>query len=106
MKKTFCPMAFDHEPGETCPQCNEAVDSYGNTESDFQNCCFPDCGCDGARLCMAGEANENARGCNVEGMWLLKGSDQGGKIGEARMRLLKLVHDKEPPTHQRAGDLR
>jgi hypothetical protein len=28
-------------------------DKYGNTEDDFQNCSFPDCGCDGARLCDA-----------------------------------------------------
>lgn len=28
-------------------------DKYGNTEDDFQNCSFPDCGCAGARLCMA-----------------------------------------------------
>mgnify|MGYP001613519268 CR=1 FL=1 len=28
-------------------------DKYGNTEDNFRYCCFPDCGCDGARLCDA-----------------------------------------------------
>lgn len=29
------------------------VDIYGNPPDRIINCCFPDCGCDGARLCMA-----------------------------------------------------
>lgn len=30
------------------------TDRYGNTEADpFAFCTFPDCGCDGARLCQA-----------------------------------------------------
>lgn len=66
---SFCEYAFDHEPNETCGYCSLKVDAYGNTEEDFRKCCFPDCGCDGARLCMAGEANSNARECNVEGMY-------------------------------------
>lgn len=30
-------------------------DKYGNRPSDWppKYCCFPDCGCDGARLCQA-----------------------------------------------------
>jgi len=34
---------------------DEGVDKYGNPTdgSRLINCCFPDCGCDGARLCMA-----------------------------------------------------
>lgn len=28
-------------------------DKYGNTQDRIEFCCFPDCGCDGARLCMA-----------------------------------------------------
>ena len=69
----YCEYAFDHEPGETCAHCNLAVDAYGNTEQDFRRCCFPDCGCDGARLCMAGEANDDdAQRCNVEGMYRRK----------------------------------
>lgn len=55
--------------GDTCPECGLAVDSYGNTEDNFSHCSFPDCGCDGARLCMAGEASERAAKYNVEGMW-------------------------------------
>lgn len=54
---------------EICPDCELSVDAYGNTEDQFQYCCFPDCGCDGARLCMAGEASEDACNGNVEGMW-------------------------------------
>lgn len=45
-------------------------DDYGNTEADFFFCSFPDCGCDGARLCMAPSgASDAALGGNVEGMW-------------------------------------
>ena len=55
--------------GEKCAACGEEIDEYGNTESAFQFCCFPDCGCDGARLCMAGEASDRALGQNIEGMW-------------------------------------
>jgi len=28
-------------------------DEYGNTEDEFIYCSFPDCGCPGARNCMA-----------------------------------------------------
>lgn len=33
----------------------EELDGYGNPVSgdEIRNCCFPDCGCDGSRLCMA-----------------------------------------------------
>ena len=51
--KQFCTDAIDHAPGETCPVCSLVPDEYGNTEADFLNCSFPDCGCDGARNCMA-----------------------------------------------------
>lgn len=48
----------------------EEEDEYGNTESNFLYCCFPNCGCDGSRLCMAPSgANSNSMKCNVEGMW-------------------------------------
>ena len=69
MSESFCKMAFDHEPGTTCLECGLVVDRYGNTEQDFLKCCFPDCGCDGERLCMAGKANADAVKCNVEGMY-------------------------------------
>ena len=55
-----------------CKDCGLPVDSYGNTENQFDYCAFPNCGCDGARLCMAGSASELAMGGNVEGMWSLK----------------------------------
>ena len=38
------------------------VDQYGNPMdvSSLPFCCFPDCGCDGARLCMADSGANNA----------------------------------------------
>lgn len=39
--------------GGKCPDCGADVDLYGNTEDQFENCCFPDCGCDGSRLVLA-----------------------------------------------------
>lgn len=51
---------------------NEPVDKYGNPTSGDRiiNCCFPDCGCDGARLCQAENGcSERASTGNVEGMW-------------------------------------
>jgi len=46
---------------------DEEVDDYGNTEADFKNCCFPDCGCDGARNCMAPSgANYGSNTLNIE----------------------------------------
>ena len=66
-----CVEHLDHA-GSICPDCKEPVDDYGNTCNDFKYCSFPDCGCDGARLCMAGEASERAQGGNVEGMWTNK----------------------------------
>lgn len=61
---------------QTCPGCKEPVDPYGNTTYDFKYCSFPDCGCDGARLCMAGDASDRALGQNVEGMWSGKTTKQ------------------------------
>lgn len=42
-------------PDEVDGGDEEPVDDYGNPLSGDRiiNCCFPDCGCDGARLCMA-----------------------------------------------------
>lgn len=88
---TFCKYAFDHDPGETCGNCGLEVDQYGNTEEDFQNCAFPDCGCDGERLCMAGEANENAVKYNVEGMYERKDL----KAVKAKVGLLRLRKEIE-----------
>lgn len=81
-----CIYHLDHAGG-ICPGCKEEVDEFGNTESSFKFCCFPNCGCDGERLCMAGESNKNARACNVEGMWNLKGS----KAKKAVADLMHLV---------------
>lgn len=49
-----------------------AEDKYGNPIDGDRliYCCFPDCGCDGARLCMAEQgASEHACRRNVEGMY-------------------------------------
>ena len=67
-----------------CPDCGLDVDRYGNTENQFDHCCFPDCGCDGERLCDAGAASEMAVVMNVEGMW-------GGKTKEQRKAVRTLV---------------
>lgn len=75
--------------GEVCPDCNLPVDAYGNTEAQFENCCFPDCGCDGARLCMAGNASNRACSENVEGMW----SARTPKGIAAVMKLVGSVHE-------------
>lgn len=64
--------------GELCGGCGDEIDQYGNTEGDFNACSFPDCGCDGARLCMAGSASERALGYNVEGMYRL--ADPGARM--------------------------
>lgn len=32
----YCEYAFKHEPDTVCEHCKLAVDSYGNTEQDFQ----------------------------------------------------------------------
>ncbi len=66
---------FDHLDfcGKMCPDCGLEVDQHGNTEGQFDYCCFPNCGCDGARLCMCPNgASETALSGNVEGMWSLK----------------------------------
>lgn len=45
----------------------EPVDKYGNREGELKYCCFPDCGCDGARLCMAEEGpSSGSRQLNLE----------------------------------------
>lgn len=63
--------------GSACPECKEHVDPYGNTAYDFKYCSFPDCGCDGARLCMASEGpSDRSASGNVEGMWAGKTAEQ------------------------------
>ena len=69
----------------SCPDCGLEVNAYGNTEDRFDYCAFPDCGCDGARLCDAQEgASESANDLNVEGMW-------AGKTQEQREAVMTLV---------------
>lgn len=73
--------------GENCPSCKLPVNEYGNTEYQFDNCSFPDCGCDGARLCMANNgASERSCSGNVEGMW-------SGKTKEQKTAAMKLMSE-------------
>lgn len=78
-----CYDHLDYAEG-ICPGCKEPVDAYGNTAYDFKFCSFPDCGCDGARLCMAGSASDRACEQNVEGMW-------SGKTIEQRKAVFDLL---------------
>lgn len=54
-----CPEHHEYICGQVCEECGDEVDEYGNTEGKFKFCCFPDCGCDGARLCMAPSGANN-----------------------------------------------
>lgn len=67
-------------------RCEPEYDDYGNEiGGELIYCVFPDCGCDGARLCMAKKgASERASGGNVEGMW-------SGKTREQREAVFNLV---------------
>lgn len=72
-----CPYCSDGKrtglPSNACENCMNTglkypeTDSYGNTADRIINCCFPDCGCDGARLCMAENgASSGALELNLE----------------------------------------
>lgn len=81
-----CYDHLDYAEG-ICPGCKEPVDPYGNTAYDFKYCSFPNCGCDGARLCMAKEGpSDRAYDGNVEGMW-------SGKTKEQRAAVFKLIDE-------------
>lgn len=82
--------------GEVCPDCSLMVDEYGNTEDKKQFCCFPDCGCDGSRLCDAENGSSlRAQRQNVEGMWQ-NGSNKKcfEAVGELMVSLKKEERDK------------
>jgi hypothetical protein len=82
---TICELCIDHVGSSFCNECGLEVDQYGNTEADFKYCSFPDCGCDGSRLCMAKEgASEHACQGNIEGMW-------SSNSPEAKKAILSLV---------------
>jgi len=73
---------------------NEPVDQYGNPLSGEKliNCCFPDCGCDGARLCMAENGcSHDAERYNVEDMY--NRTDIQAK--KAKIGLIGLCMDKK-----------
>lgn len=84
-----CPEDHREFSGGTCPVCEDPVDDYGNTPNSFLYCSFPDCGCDGARLCMAPSgASDRSCSSNVEGMWSMKTKAQR----EAAMSLMVQCH--------------
>ena len=72
-------------------------DDYGNViiDGEYEEliyCTFPDCGCDGERLCMAKNgASDTAKRINVEGMY----RSTSGKALRARAGLLTLVHERD-----------
>lgn len=66
----------------------QECDNYGNPIDGDRiiYCCFPDCGCDGARLCMAEKgASDRALSQNVEGMW------SNGSKPECRKAVFSLI---------------
>ena len=73
--------------GQVCPDCKDDVDHYGNTCNQMDYCSFPDCGCDGERLCMVDNSNENAKTCCVEGMWEQKTEKQKNAVKTLVMAL-------------------
>jgi len=75
----------DHLP---CPHCDTDLQNGFCEPCDrLIECCFPGCGCDGARLCMAENgASEYAGLRNVEGMWR-------GRTREQRRAAMGLMHD-------------
>lgn len=66
-EESYEPMTAERINGVPSDDGDEP-DKYGNTEKDpFRYCSFPDCGCDGHRLCMAREgANLGACALNIE----------------------------------------
>lgn len=68
-------------------------DDYGNEiDGELIYCVFPDCGCDGARLCMAKDgASNNACAANVEDMY--RRTDKAAI--QARMKLVGIVHESD-----------
>jgi hypothetical protein len=78
-------------------------DEYGNDMDgdEITFCCFPDCGCDGARLCMAKHgASEAAHKANVEGMY----SRKDFYAQRAKFRLLEMCikRDRNTDTTERS----
>lgn len=88
MIENECEYHLDHAGG-VCPGCGDKVDAHGNTCYDFKYCSYPNCGCDGARLCMAGEPSELACDSNVEGMWTGKTAGQRKGVFELMKHLSK-----------------
>lgn len=85
---------------QACPHCDADLQNGWCEPCDkLINCCFPDCGCDGARVCMAENgASEDSNHANVEGMWhgnKYANRNTARKRSIGRMRLLALVDERE-----------
>lgn len=75
---------------------DETEDEYGNPMdgSRLIYCCFPDCGCDGHRLCMAENgASERCYTQNIEGMY----SRNDPEAQKAKLALIVSVHKERTP---------
>ncbi len=75
-------------------------DKYGNPIDGDRiiHCCFPDCGCDGSRLCMAENgASDRSFQQNVEGMYQRKDN----KAIKARLDLAGSVAEEDGQTEPR-----
>lgn len=83
-------------------------DLYGNPVDGDRliYCCFPDCGCDGERLCMAenGASDRALRG-NVEGMYQRK--DKAAIRGRLELLAICLEDEKNegPTSIRRTGQV-
>lgn len=82
-----------------CIECGgELQNGFCECCDKLRECCFPDCGCDGARVCMAESgASEYALKRNVEGMW-------SGKSSKQRQARIGLVADLLDQSSQSQGD--
>lgn len=59
-------------------------------ELDQNVCTYPDCGCDGARLCNARNPNDAALAFNIEGMWTV----QGKRMATVRRKAVEAINAK------------
>jgi hypothetical protein len=76
-----------------CDHCDGTgkVDDYGNPFSGDRiiYCCFPDCGCDGARLCQAENgASGSASAMNIERGSLVAARCRTGLRGQLSRRAM------------------
>jgi hypothetical protein len=96
-----CLSCIDHSPEfKKCKECGLEIDEYGNTDAEFIYCSFPNCGCDGSRLCMAKNGpNEYSAECNVEGMYQGKSPEHiRARMKFAGEEFKKIREDRSQPS--------